>query len=32
METSGRPHSDSPGWSCSGRDWQTEFDWVTGSI
>jgi len=20
----------SPGWSCSGRDWQTEFSWVTG--
>jgi len=32
METSGRPHPDSPGWSCSGRNWQTEFDWVTGAF
>lgn len=30
METSGRPHPQSPGWSCSGRNWQNEFDWVTG--
>lgn len=20
----------SPGWSCSGRNWQSEFEWVTG--
>ncbi len=20
----------SPGWNCSGRDWQPEFEWVTG--
>lgn len=30
METSGRPHPDSPGWSCPNRNWQNEFDWVTG--
>ncbi len=30
METSGRPHSQSPSWSCPGRNWQGEFDWVTG--
>jgi prepilin-type N-terminal cleavage/methylation domain-containing protein len=22
----------SPGWSCSGRDWQGEFSWVTGQF
>jgi type II secretion system protein G len=39
METSGRPYPKSPGWSCPGisglvtaRNWQTEFDWVTGSF
>lgn len=32
METSGNPHPSSPGWSCSGRNWQSEFDWVTGSF
>lgn len=31
METSGRPHPTSPGWNCPGnRNWQNEFDWVTG--
>ncbi|MFH1956497.1 MAG: type II secretion system protein [Patescibacteria group bacterium] len=30
METSGNPHPQSPGWSCTGRNWQDEFDWVTG--
>lgn len=30
METSGRPHLQSLGWSCPGRNWQNEFDWVTG--
>ena len=30
METSGRPHPDSPGWSCPTRNWQNEFDWVIG--
>lgn len=22
----------SPGWSCPGRNWQTEFEWVTGGF
>jgi len=30
METNGNPYPSSPGWSCSGRNWQSEFDWVTG--
>ena len=30
METSGRPHPHSPGWSCPNRNWQDEFDWVVG--
>jgi len=30
LETSGRPHPDSPGWACGTRDWKTEFDWVIG--
>jgi len=32
METSGRPHPDSPGWSCPNRNWQNEFDWVIGDF
>ena len=32
METSGRPHPDSPGWSCPNRNWQNEFDWVVGGF
>jgi len=32
MESSGRPHPDSPGWSCPSRDWQNEFDWVAGGF
>ena len=32
MESSGRPHSSSPGWSCPSRDWQNEFDWVIGGF
>lgn len=32
MESSGRPHSTSPGWDCPLRDWQSEFDWVTGDF
>lgn len=32
METSGNPHPASPGWRCSTRNWQTEFDWVTGKF
>jgi prepilin-type N-terminal cleavage/methylation domain-containing protein len=32
METynGGRPNPASPGWSCSGRNWGNEFDYVTG--
>jgi prepilin-type N-terminal cleavage/methylation domain-containing protein len=30
-ESSGTPYLGSPGWSCPGRDFQEEFDWVTGS-
>ena len=30
METSGMPHPSSPGWQCSGRNWQAELEWVTG--
>jgi prepilin-type N-terminal cleavage/methylation domain-containing protein len=30
MESSGRPHPASPGWSCPTRNWQNEFDWVVG--
>lgn len=25
-------HPNSPGFSCSSRDWQTEFSWVTGGF
>ena len=32
METSGRPHPNSIGWSCPTRDWQGEFDWVIGGF
>ena len=32
METSGRPYPGSPGWSCPGRNWQSEFDWVVGGF
>ena len=32
METSCRPHPDSPGWSCPSRNWQNEFDWVIGDF
>lgn len=32
METSSRPYPGSPGWSCPSRNWQNEFDWVTGSF
>ncbi|MBP9691116.1 type II secretion system protein [Candidatus Woesebacteria bacterium] len=30
LESSGRPHKDSPGWACGTRDWKLEFDWVVG--
>lgn len=32
MESTGNPHPSSPGWSCSGRNWQGEFDWVIGKF
>jgi prepilin-type N-terminal cleavage/methylation domain-containing protein len=32
LETRSWPAPESPGWSCSGRNWQNEFDWVTGSF
>ncbi|PIR85247.1 hypothetical protein COU15_01765 [Candidatus Kaiserbacteria bacterium CG10_big_fil_rev_8_21_14_0_10_45_20] len=32
LETSSRPHSASPGWSCPSRNWQNEFDWVIGGF
>lgn len=34
MEAGNRPYPGSPGWSCNPavRDWQNEFDWVTGSF
>lgn len=32
MEGSGNPHKNSPGWSCPGRNWQSEFEWVTGNF
>jgi len=32
MQTSERPHPDSPGWNCPSRNWQNEFDWVIGGF
>jgi prepilin-type N-terminal cleavage/methylation domain-containing protein len=32
MESTGSPFPSSPGWACSGRDWQNEFDWVVGDF
>lgn len=32
METSGSPYPSSPGWSCPGRNWNGEFEWVTGKF
>lgn len=34
LEASVRPYPRSPGWKCDPlvRDWQTEFDWVTGKF
>jgi len=32
METSGNPYPGSPGWNCTSRNWQGEFDWVTGGF
>lgn len=30
LEATSGTHETSPGWSCSGRNWQSEFEWVTG--
>ena len=30
LETITGIHPDSPGWMCSDRNWQNEFEWVTG--
>ncbi|MFA6077583.1 MAG: type II secretion system protein [Candidatus Paceibacterota bacterium] len=32
MESSGNPHPTSVGWSCPGRNWQAEFEWVVGKF
>lgn len=32
IETSSGVHESSPGWSCPLRDWQGEFEWVTGKF
>ncbi len=32
LKASPRPDSRSPGWRCSGRNWQNEMDWVTGKF
>lgn len=32
METSSGAYPSSPGWSCPGRNWQTEFEWVIGKF
>jgi general secretion pathway protein G len=32
METGGNPNSKSPGFKCANRDWQDEFEWVTGAF
>ncbi len=32
IETTGNPNPLSLGWNCPGRNWQGEFDWVTGKF
>lgn len=32
MESSDGVHPDSPGWACPSRDWESEFNWVTGAF
>lgn len=32
MEARSGRYPTSPGWSCSGRNWQNEFEWVTGGF
>lgn len=31
-ESTGRPHPQSPGFKCSGKDWTIGFDWVAGGF
>lgn len=31
LEGTAGAHANSPGWNCPGRNWQNEFEWVTGS-
>jgi general secretion pathway protein G len=31
-QVTGNPHPESPGFSCSGQDWQLGFDWVAGGF
>jgi len=30
IESTGNPYPSSPGWRCTSRNWQGEFDWVVG--
>jgi len=32
FEASGSPAPGSPGWKCASRNWQNEFEWVTGGF
>jgi len=32
MEMTSGVSPQSPGWSCSGRNWQTEYEWVSGQF
>ncbi len=32
METNNGPYPTSPGWKCPNRNWQSEFEWVTGKF
>lgn len=31
LEGTSGVHPNSPGWSCTGRDWHSEFEWVAGA-
>ena len=32
LEGTSGPHPSSPGWKCPSRNWQGEFEWVTGGF
>lgn len=32
METKSGTYPESPGWRCPSRNWQSEFEWVTGGF